>query len=185
MKKILSGILGLALTLTVVGGVAYAAFTSTASVHGITIETASTGLTVGSHGGSLSDNFDAGLNLTGLVPGYGIDNSKFTSFDVSNGSTDSINLKLFGQLTHVDSGWGTGLENWVEVAVNNATDTAGTGYHTLADWNSTGFDFPGPAIAPGITTYKVYVRVPSDAPNSIQGKSMTNITFVITGTQTP
>ncbi len=180
MRKILSGLLGVVMTASVVGGVAYAAFTAQATVNGIDITAGTAALKVGAAINPASNIFSAGLVLAGVYPGY----SQNTTFVVKNEGT--VNLTITGQLTGA-GGWndaGVNLKDYVEVAVNTSDDSLGTGYLTLVNWNSGAIAFPGTAIAPGDNrTYKVYVRVPASAPDLIQGQSLTNITFTLIGTQ--
>lgn len=184
MRKILSGLLGVVMTASVVGGVAYAAFTTTGTVNGINITAGSASLNVGGAVDPISSTFNAGLTLSAVYPGYGVANDKVTTFVVKN--TGTVNLAISAQLTAAD-GWtttGANLKNYVEVAVNASDDSSGTGYHTLADWNAGTIAFPGTAVTPNENrTYKVYVRVPASAPDSIQGEHLENIGFTLTGTQ--
>jgi hypothetical protein len=185
MRKILSGLLGVVMTASVVGGVAYAAFTTTGTVNGINITAGTAALKVGATASpSNTSTFNAALTLSAVYPGYGVANDQHTTFVVSN--TGSVSLAITAQLTAA-AGWtttGANLKNYVEVAVNTADDSSGTGYHTLADWNAGLIAFPGTAINPGDDrTYKVYVRVPASAPDLIQGEHLENITFTLTGTQ--
>jgi hypothetical protein len=184
MRKILSGLLGVVMTASVVGGVAYAAFTTTGTVSGINITAGSATLTVGAAIDPVSNLFNASLSIANVYPGFGVANDQNTTFVVKN--TGTVNLTITGQLTAA-TGWndtGANLKNYVEVAVNTSNDSSGTGYFTLADWNSGAIAFPGTAITPSENrTYKVYVRVPASAPDLIQGETLTNITFTLTGTQ--
>ncbi|MBP9687151.1 hypothetical protein KBD68_00640 [Candidatus Woesebacteria bacterium] len=184
MRKILSGMLGIVMTASVVGGVAYAAFTTTATVNGINITAGTASLVVGSNSGNLATIFPANLSISNVFPGFGILDNQTTTFVVKN--TGTVNLAISAQLTDA-TGWndvGADLKNNVEVAINTADNTSGTGYHTLVEWNAGQIAFPGIAVTPNEErTYNVYVRVPASAPNSIQGQSLTNITFTLTGTQ--
>lgn len=186
MRKILSGMLGLIMTTAVVGGVAYAAFTTTGEVNGIAITAGQASLKVGSAVDPAFSVFNAGLTLNHVYPGFGVANDQVTTFVVKNTSDTGISLVVSALLTAAD-GWtttGANLKNYVEVAVNTSDDSSGTGYHTLVEWNAGAINFPGGAITPGENrTYKVYVRIPNSAPNSIQGESLSNITFTLTGTQ--
>ncbi len=186
MKKIIAGILGLALVAGVSTQAARAVFTTTGTVNGISINAGSASLTVGASVDPVSNLFDANLDLVDVYPGFGEANDQNATFVVKNTSTAGINLAIAASLTSA-TGWdstGVDLKNYVEVAVNTADDSSGTGYHSLVDWNAGAIDFPGSPIAPDENrTYKVYVRVPSSAPDSIQGESLTDITFTLTGTQ--
>lgn len=78
MNKIISGLLGIMMVTAVVGGTAYALFSTTATVNGINITTGSAGLTVNDE-----TTLNAALNLNNLYPGY----QNSTTIDVKNTST--------------------------------------------------------------------------------------------------
>lgn len=187
MQKIIAGIVGLALVAGVSTQAARALFTTQAQVNGISISSGTAGLTVGASNDPVSNVFPANLSISNVYPGFGVDNSQNTTFVVKNTSTAGINLAVAAKLTSAD-GWnddGTDLKNVVEVAVNSADDSLGTGYKTLVEWNTAGgFNLPGAPLTPGDNrTYKVYVRIPASAGDNIQGESLSNITFTLTGTQ--
>lgn len=64
--------------------------------------------------------------------------------------------------------------------------TGNTGWKTLAEWNANPIALPDGSLAQNaMRTYTVRVRIPSDAGNEIANKSLTNVTFTLTGTQAP
>jgi len=187
MNKIITGLLGLVMVAAVVGGTAYALFSSTATVSGINISAGSAGIEVGSNNGNTTTNFNAGLNLSNLYPGY----QNTTTFVVKNTSTANIALAVKAQLTAAGN-WDQ-LADAVEVAVD--ADAGSTGWQTLRTWNAAPINFPGLTVAQnGFKTYTVYVRVPlnysagtplagNPVGNEISGQSLNNVTFTLTGTQ--
>ncbi len=190
MRKILSGMLGLIMTTAVVGGVAYAAFSTTATVEGISISAGNAALEIFDSGHvSKAADWVTGLNLQNVYPGF----QQSTTFSLKNNSTSAISLAITGQLTAA-ANW-PNLNEAVEVAVNDSTNTTGTGWITLKQWNAAPVTFPGAAIAPNTeTTYNVFVRVPTvysagtalagqPVGNEINGLSLNNIVFTLTGTQ--
>ncbi|MBP7119429.1 hypothetical protein KBA63_05090, partial [Candidatus Woesebacteria bacterium] len=92
MRKILSGMLGIVMTASVVGGVAYAAFTTTATVNGINITAGTASLVVGSNSGNLATIFPANLSISNVFPGFGILDNQTTTFVVKN--TGTVNLAI-------------------------------------------------------------------------------------------
>lgn len=181
MKKIIAGILGLALVAGVSTQAARAVFTSQAEVNGINITAGDALLEVSGDNSSWTGNLNAGLNITGIYPGFE-DN---TTLYVRNNSTSNIDLAVTAQLTAA-TGW-PNLSNEVEVRVSLASDTnQNTGWITLANWNAAPVAFPGSAIGQGLSEeYLVEMMVPNSVGNEIAGLSLTNITFTLTGTQTP
>lgn len=185
MTKILSGFLGLVLVASVVAGTAYALFSSSATVSGITVTAGSAALLV-KNGEDFTDSWNTGLNLNNVYPGY----NNSTTITLKNNSTTPISLGITGQLTAATN-W-PNLADAVEIAVNNGGSS--TGWKTLAQWNAAPVAFPGPAIPSGTAQdYTVYVRVPtvydsgalagSPVGNEIAGQILSNITFTLTGTQ--
>lgn len=175
MNKILSGVLGIVMVASITGGTAYALFTSQATVNGISLSTGSASLLVEGE-----STLDAGINLTNLFPGF-TDSATFT---LTNASTANIALAVKAQLTAAGGDWAD-LSNVIEVAVkDDAVPPEESDFYTLAEWNAAPIDFGGDAISQGADKdYEVTVRVPESAGDEIAGKSLTNITFVLTGTQ--
>ncbi len=180
MKKILFGLVGLLTSGAVIVGTAYALFTAQATVNGINFSTGSASIGVSKTNSSFGPTLNAGLTLANIFPGFGMDDSQQAPFWIINNSPEPMTMTAV--LTSA-SGWGNGLEGYVKMAVNTADNSAGTGYHTLSEWNASGFTLPGPVAAATSQEYKIYVQLPYEAPNSVAGQSLTNITFTITGTQ--
>lgn len=192
MRKILSGMLGIVMTAAVVGGVAYAAFTTQATVEGISIASGDASLQV-YDGFNYTPNWDTGLDLTGVFPGY----TENTILQVKNMETSVVSLNVTAKLTSALSGWGGDLTYATLVDVQLDSDPGEhTGFKSLAAWNAGEVTLPGGALAPSeVRDYRVVVQIgPTylDGPlignavgNEILGESITGITFTLTGTQTP
>jgi len=182
--------LGLIMTTAVVGGVAYAAFTTTATVEGISISAGSATLQVfNTTTNAYTSDWNTGLNLTNVFPGF----QQTTTFQLKNNSDSAVSLIVSGQLTEATN-W-PNLNEAVEVAVNDSTNTTGTGWITLKQWNTAPVTFPGAALTQGeARTFNVFVRVPTvysagtalagqPVGNEINGLTLNNIKFTLTGTQ--
>lgn len=187
MNKIVTGVLGVATTGVLVSAAAYAAFTAQATISGINFTTGSAALEVSPDGTNYSTNFDAGLDITGAFPGFGMDNSQTAPFWLRNNSAGNLTLDVEARLTSA-GGWGTGLENYVELAVVPAGTDPSTvddeEYLTLSEWNFTPHALINDLASGEEAEFDAYVRLREDAPDSVSGKSLTNITFTFTGTQT-
>lgn len=187
MRKIFSGVLGVILTASVVTGAAFALFSASATVSGINFSTGNALIEVSkTEESGYTTSLDADLNITGVVPGFGEDNSQFAPIFVRNGS--DFTVAVTAQLTAA-TGWNSNaLKNYVQVAVVPEGETpADEDYKTLVQWNAT----PQPLVegdnelAPDeVRQYVAFVRLPSDAPDTLEGASLTDIEFTITGTQT-
>lgn len=186
MNKILSGAMGIVMTGAVVTSSAYALFSAQATVSGISFSTSTVALEVSANGTEFSPNLDANLDLEGAFPGYGMDNSVTAPLIVRNTSGDAT-LDVTAQLTAA-TGWNDSqLKDFVEVAVvpddTLPEDVGDEEYMTLVEWNASPHAIID-ALAPNTTAMvDVYVRLPETAPNSLQGKSLTDITFTLVGTQ--
>lgn len=187
MRKIITGVIGIILTLTVAGGVAYAAFTSQASVLGVAFNSGTAYLKVW-NSSIYTDSWDSGWNFSGLYPGYNGEASPKT-FWLKNDSNVAINLAVTGKLRDGVTGDWSALSPYVQVAIRPVGDGAGLVYHTLAQWNTPGgypIDGGFGAIAQGIERqYNYYVKVDPLADSSIASKSLTGVNFDFTGTQNP
>lgn len=182
MNKIMTGMLGVVATAAVVTTAAYAAFTSQATISGIDFSSGSALLQVSGDGTNYTSNLDANLSISGAFPGFGMDNSQMVSFWIQNNSTGDVPLDVTAQLTSA-GGWGTGLENYVELAVVPAGETVDNAdYLSLSTWNTTAQNLADDLAAGEEAEFDAYVRLRDDAPNSVSGVSLTDITFTLTGT---
>lgn len=192
MNKILSGILGLVLTLGLVGGSAYALLSDTASVTGIALSTGSASLLVKPEQEGAVYGETAPLNnavfANTLIPGR----SEWGRFMVMNDSSDSdvdpIDMDLTGQIVSYSGNWGL-LSPVVECAVYlEATGTPETGdttgWGTLSTWETSPVPLPGGALVSGEErTYTIRCRLPETAGNEVAGLSLSDVQFDIVGTQ--
>lgn len=183
MKKILFGFLGIALIATVVSASAYALFSATATVSGINLTAGNAAIEIGDvNGGSLTTNwnFNGSLLSDKLYPGY----TNHADFTLKNSSSANISLKPNIRLTSAGGDWGT-LSGVISLKVQDLDHGGVTGYYTLAQWNqANGINLNTGAITQGeVRHFRVFINVPSSATNSIADKALTNVTFVVTGTQ--
>jgi len=183
MKKILLSFLAIILTVGVVSGTAYALFSSTVTVSGITLATGNANLVIrdGNINGQIINGY-TGLSFNKMYPGF----RDYGSFNFQNSSNSQIDLALTAQLTHAEGDWDL-LKNNIFVAIGTGTkDNPNflTGWISLSDWNASSRSLGVPVLAYGQNaTYNLYVYVPADADNTIAGKTLSNVTFVVTGTQ--
>lgn len=191
MKKIILGVLGVVAAVGIAGGAAFALLSDTVSVSGLSLAAGNADLQIEHSNGG---NYNVGL--TGLFPGEGWSNGiKVAQPTFSNVSLSPIDLDLTMRLTTASGDWDV-LKHAVEVYVKRL-DNAGTptGWITLNQLNSGEVALPGP-LTKGDTEYEVYIRVPYQyqdhysangydyiVGNEIAGKSITNVTIVVTGTQ--
>lgn len=173
--------MGIAMTVAVIGGVAYAAFSDTASVEGVSFSAGDATLSVWD-GDSYEQTFTSGWNFSGMYPGY---TNSTQTFWLKNESTSPVTFDITGTLRSGVTGDWTELSPNVEVAIIPVSDTDPAGdYHTLAAWNSPGGHSILPQLAAGAEQqYRVYVNVPVSAGSEIEGKSLSGVNFDFTGTQ--
>ncbi len=140
--------------LALLGGAAFALFTDTATVSGLTVSAGNADVKI-RFTGSLpyADNIPTSMSLTDLYPGQ--NDITPVSIDVQNASISPIDLKLKGTFSAPQ------VPNCLSHAiVVEATGTGGTtGEKTLAEW-SAGVDLPSAPIAQGLNeTYSFNIRV--------------------------
>lgn len=192
MRKILSGFLGIVAVLSVVSASAYAVFTANATVSGIQLQTSTSVLSVsiGDDGNFQSTRSLGNTGFNTLIPGKDDWGQFALKNESSTSSSDPLNFGVTAQLTHADGDWDA-LKDQIEAVVylDDGTSTAATsgkstGWVPLSTWNAGPVALPGGPIAPGATVkYIVRYRLNASADNSVAGKSLTNVTFVFTGTQ--
>lgn len=182
MKKILSGIMGIAMIVAVVSGAAYAAFSSQATVSNVSFATGNATLLVWD-GAEYAENWTSNLSFGNMYPGY---QSSASPIWLKNTSTSPISLAVTMQLTDGGVNWPNALTDAVEIIVydsTNSTSNAG-GWKSLNDWNVNPDTFPGAALLPETDRmFNVYVRVPSSFGNEIANLGLPLVGFTLTGTQ--
>jgi predicted ribosomally synthesized peptide with SipW-like signal peptide len=189
MKKILLSVLAIALTVGVVSGTAYALFTDTASVNGITFTSGNADLRValdnansGPFGTPFgeSQTFSNALNsyLFGyMYPGY----ENWGYFRLDNNSASAIPLTLTGQLKNGVSGNWVELKDKIQVKMTKGDGNYLTEWYTLDQWNSAPRSL-GSLDIDETLTYRIYVRVLA-AGNEIANKTLSSVQFDFVGTQ--
>ena len=179
MKKIISGILGIVLIAGVVGGAAVAAFTSKATVGGVTFATGNADLKVYNGTEWVNDWSPSNFNFAGMYPAY----ENYKMLYLKNMSTSPIALTVKGTLRNGVIGDWAALKDKVSVNVWLSADN-NTGYHSLADWNSTGYELQGGNLAQNEQkNYRFYVMVDPSADNTLATKNLSGVNFDFTGTQ--
>ena len=199
MKKILYGFIGLFLVIGIVAGTAYALFTSQATVTGMVLGTSTPGLKVSfmNKTNATPTGYYSSIDFLGwghtfapLLPGEEDWGAFFLKND-STGTTDPLHFKLKGSITAAQGDWNI-LKDVIQMKIcvfdqtqDNSCNTGHqTNYMTLSEWNTTGGDLPGTDLLQG--TERAYVVVfyihPSHG-NSISGKTITDMTMQVIGTQ--
>lgn len=192
MKKILLGIVGVIMTVGLVSGAAYALFSDTVEVKGISIASGNADLQM-----KVGNSYEDSVDLTafsswtsGLYPGK----ADWGSFVLRNNSTSDIGLKLSMKLTAADGNWNSNnLKKVVEFYIaddSSKPSHAYTSWYTLEEWNAADRPFNVTLAQNEEKTFRIYYRVrttykDSGNPvgNEVAGKSVTGIKFLITGTQ--
>jgi hypothetical protein len=185
MRKILTGFMGLVMVSAVVGGVAYAAFSSQASVLGTSFSTGSADLQVGAGvSPAFASTFAPNWVFSGLYPGLV---STPTSFQLRNNSTSPVAFSITGSLRPgVTGDWGP-LSSVVKVAITTSATAPAVGdpaWKTLAEWNAPGAYSIDANLPQNIERlYYFHVYTDSAAGNEIAAKSLTGVNFDFVGTQ--
>lgn len=183
MKKILSGVLGIVVVASVVGGVAYAAFSSQASVLGTSFSTGSADLRIWDSD-SYEQSWTANWTFSGLYPGLV---STPTNFWLKNTSDSPVSFSVKATLrSGVTGDWGE-LSPIVKVAITNSATPPAIGdgaWKTLAQWNSPGaYEIDAELAKDEETQYYFHVYTDVSAGNEIAGKTLSGVNFDFVGTQ--
>jgi len=178
LKKIISGAIGIILTLSVAGGVAYAAFTSQASVLGVSFESGTPLLQVW-NGSTYVSEWTSGWNFNNLYPNF---TATPTDFWLQNSSTAPISMNIHAKLRDGVTGDWTDYSNDVQVAITDfGVAPVNADWHSLATWNTTGFDINGPLAQGAQHHYSFNVKVPASAGNEIVSQTLSGVNFDFTG----
>ena len=175
MKKILMGLIGIALIAGVTTATGYAVFTATATVNNVAFTTGNADVQFSrSVNGPWTNSYTFPTYLvTNVFPGY---TTGTQIIYVKNNSLSAINLAFSAQLVSASGAW----DDLKSVAFMSINGVSGP----LVDWN--GADVPlNFTLGAGVSTpVQVVFSIDHGAGNSISGKSLiTN--WTITGTQTP
>ncbi|MDY0097536.1 MAG: hypothetical protein RBS01_04270 [Candidatus Dojkabacteria bacterium] len=197
MKKILTGFLGLFLVIGIVAGAGYAVFSSTTTMRGMVLGTATPGLKIGTDKlTSGTTTYYTTLPVDGrsffklLTPGE-MEWGEFYLQNTSNADGDPIDFSLKGRITTAGGDWGV-LKDVVKMRICYYSDTPDnhcnetkmkTAWMTLAEWNSVERTLPGPLIQGVPAHYSLQILIDSSIGNSIAGKTITGMNFDIIGTQ--
>jgi len=185
MRKILTGFMGLVMVSAVVGGVAYAAFSSQASVLGTSFSTGSANLQVGAgESPAFASTYTPSWVFSGLYPGLV---STPTTFQLKNSSTSPVSFSVTGTLrSGVTGDWGP-LSSVVKVAITTSASAPAVGnsaWKTLAEWNSPGgYVIDSQLTQNEETLYYFHVYTDSAAGNEIAAKTLSGVNFDFVGTQ--
>lgn len=192
MKKILLSILAIALTVGTVSASAYALFSDTATVGGMTFTSGNADVQVAldklggatyETGFANSVNFWGALNsklFGNMYPGF----QEWGYFRIKNNSASNITLNLTGQLRNGVTGNWDALKDKIQIRITKEDGSDLTGWVTLSDWNSTPRSLGSLPKSETPSTYRIYVQIPRDGVgNEIAGKTLSDVNFDIVGTQ--
>lgn len=197
MNKIISGMLSIAMALTLVAGSAYAFFNAQVNINGITLGTATTGLEVkiGNQDEFVTSlTIPDGENITDLVPGVVSDPGVFVYRN-----TGDIDLRLTSQIHNVGGNWNL-LKDKIQAitcriplssyhehyhcpeAGNNTT-----GWYTLEHWqnNPVGLTDPYGIVKAGVddALFITNFRLDAGVDSTVAGKAITGMDINVVGTQ--
>lgn len=159
--------------LTLLGGTAFAAFTTTASATGNTFSTTNPNLQINT--GTGFGTTANGFTETGLVPGGTPTIHNFTLFNTNTGPSDTMTL---GGLINPTAG-DPSLESSLKVRVTCANGTD-TGFVVMSTWMST--SQPIQTLAPNTTTAcTLQVGLPSG--NTTDANKSITFDMAFSGTQ--
>ena len=197
MKKIYLSILAIVATVGIVSGAAYALFSDTVTVSGLTVSTGNADLELNYSGDNADEHYSPDDNIIisyivdGLYPGFE-DNA---NFHLRNISDSDFYLRPKIKLTNAGTDWAT-LKDVIQIKITDkGTDNTGTyswGWQNLSWWNTehrTISDNPGIQNETNSDdtlyahNYKIEVKVLESAGNSISGKTLSNVTFEIVADQ--
>ncbi len=187
MKRLIFSVLAILLAVGTVSASAYALFSDTVNVAGVSISSGNADLEVTDVGTDIPVSwisFAGALSqkLGNLYPGQ-IDG---TWMNFTNKSKSDIDLNLSAQLTSVSGDWSS-LYNKIQFAIVDKTHTVNTNPPDDSEWHDLNWWRDAPrsfgATLDGTEEYRLFIRVKQGAGNEIAGKSLSNLTLTFTGTQ--
>lgn len=177
MNRVVSGLLLVGMLVVAVGGATLALFQDTGTVSGITISAGDADLRI-YNGSAYVNNWNVGQTLAGLHPGY----EETVDAWFKNVSASEIPLSLAVKLTSAGGDWNV-LKDAIHIKIADATGATVLLDKSLADLNAGFWGFEPSLAHNAEKQFKVTIYVPNTYGNEIAGKSITNVTFQITGTQ--
>lgn len=182
MKKIWGSMMIILLALGSVAGSAYALFSDTVSIQGVSITSGSVDLLINGGDGTLNVAQKMNDNAQGIYPGYSSPGGIFDKFKLKNNSDTAMNMNLKAKIISYNGDW-LAMKDKVEFEFVNVTTQESSQMHPLSEWNN-GFVNLNAALQPGEEEeFVVALHVDPSAGEEIESKSLTNISFDIVGEQ--
>ena len=197
MKKIYLSILAIVLAIGLVSGAAYALFSDTVTVSGLTVSTGDADLELNYTGDNVDDHYSSvdeipiDYPINGLYPGFE-DNA---NFHLRNISTSDISLLPKIRLTNAETNWDE-LKDLIQIKITDrGTDGSGTyswGWQNLSWWNSKSRTISNTAgihwedTTDGTTyahDYKIEIYVLPSATSAVSGMTLSDIVWQIDAEQ--
>lgn len=183
MKKIILSFLLIFLVLGAVSVSAYALFSSTATVSGLTFSTGSANLQISADGSVWDSSFEPSQTYTNMAPGF----LSSQEFYMKNTSLSNINLKIHTKL--IDNSPAANSSAWsvignkiiVTFQKQNGVIWIDLASGSLSHWQSTGFDFDTLAFNDS-QKYKMVVSLEGIV-DSDSGQTLSGLSFVFVGVQ--
>ena len=183
MKKIFSSFLLIALVVASVSLSAYALFTSTANIGGLTFSTGSADLQISTDALTWSNS----VNLPSLYENMTPDFSSSQDLYLKNISQSNIGLSIFTQLidsspTANESAWGV-IGGKINLSFQKFVDSTWTNIASgsLSQWKDTGFALDSLAFNSS-QNYRMLVSL-SGIENTDASQILSGLSFNFTGTQ--
>jgi len=183
MKKIIPSFLTILLIVGIVASSAYALFSSTATVSGLTFSTGNADLQISTDGVNWDNSLNSTSDYTNMSSGF----SSSQEFYLKNSSLSNITLGVFVKLldnapSENSTAWGI-IGDKISITFQkygggNWTDL-NTG--TLIQWKETGFDLDSLSLDSS-QKYRMLV-VLGDVDDNESDQGLTNLSFQLIGTQ--
>lgn len=184
MKRIIFSVLAIAMAIGLTTGAAFALFSSTATVSGVTFSTGNAALKVYDNAGGWTSSYNPGNFLfQNMFPGY-TNSVKFTLYNNSSSNISmKLNAKIADGVTENPAGSWDILKDVVLVRFLDSSSSPLTGWASLNYWNTTGAQFDTGLAQNTTRDYYVDVMIDSSVGNTISGKELTAMKFDFLGTQ--